>query len=356
MSNENKCETLAKLFSKVTNGLSGETPVDTIKLVSEEIQKRKDFNAKLETRLRDKGLTEEEIQEKFESEGDSLYEWSEYIKRRFAGEPSVKTWNHQEMIGKGILDLQNIFDTVRRDNEKFDASSGENEETPSDPLDDDEDDLADDEFDDYSDAIEQAYEDRGEELEDLSFEDFLEYVSEFGLGGVDLADFVEDEFEAEEFVEYQKYFKNKASLDESFLGEDYFKKIDNVPLHVIDEDGKSVDMMESMADEIRKLRNASKRMKKLARTGKLTRGRARKKFRMISMDDLKKQAHAKAEKQMKEKYLKGKMSDASIADKARASVWAKNKKSAIDRLAKKLLIKIKKERKERIAKMKQNKQ
>ena len=93
-------ERLALLLQRVTGVEAGKTPEETIKRAVQEIKASKNTDQQVKSQLSKVKLSEEEMY----GGAEELPTLTDYVRNKFAGEPSTKSWAEIEFANIGRLD------------------------------------------------------------------------------------------------------------------------------------------------------------------------------------------------------------------------------------------------------------
>lgn len=272
---------LAKLIQKVAGTEEGKTPEETIRIAVKALKKNQKLDMDLAKRLKKTGLMEE---------------WSDYLSRRFAGEPSVKNWSHIEFVEHGIFQPLQHGGDFKHDEEVY-GDFSEYEDTPTDKT------------------AGLAYSDIDNFLDTMSVDDYVETV-----------------YEPEDFEDYDELENDYNDAEAESLDE-------------IDDEDIEEDLKEAVSRATRfKMKNRMKRMK-----GIIARKRKLSLKRHATLDVLKKRARKLAIRMLKKRYAKKAVADMSFAERERVEKILKTKKSLIDRLTTKMIPVVRKIEQERFA-------
>ena len=272
---------LAKLIQKVAGTEDGKTPEETIRIAGRELKKNQKLDMDLAKRLKKTGLMEE---------------WSDYLSRRFAGEPSVKNWSHIDFVEHGIFQPLEHGGDFKHDEDVY-GDFTEYEDTPTDKT------------------AGLAYSDIDNFLDTMSVDDYIDTV-----------------YEPEDFEDFDE-FENEYNDAEAETLEDYD-----------DEEGDE-DLHEAVNRATRlKMKNRMRRLK-----GVIARKRKLALKKHATLDVLKKRARKLAIRMLKKRYAKKAVADMSFAERERVEKILKTKKSLIDRLTIKMIPVVRKIEQERFA-------
>lgn len=268
---------LAKLIQKVAGTEEGKTPEETIRIAVKELKRNQKLDMDLAKRLKKTGLMEE---------------WSDYLSRRFAGEPSVKNWSHINFVEHGIFQPLEHGGDFKHDDEVY-GDFKEYEDTATDKT------------------AGLAYSDIDDFLDTMSVDDYIDTV-----------------YEPEDFEDFDEFETDYNDAEEEALSE-------------IDDDEE--DLQEAMTRAARiKMKNRMKRMK-----GVIARKRKLALKRHATLDVLKKRARKLAIRMLKKRYAKKAVADMSYAERERVEKILKSKGSLLDRLTTKMIPVVRKIEQER---------
>lgn len=299
-------ERLAELLIRVTGVESGKTPEETIKRAVQAIKTSKSADTQVQRQLsKVTKLSEEEMY----GGAEELPTFSDYIRNKFAGEPSVKSWAAIELANIGRLDgLKNREIYKKKVTDYSEDSDLEPRE------------IEDNEF-DAENGI--GYQSIDDFINNLSVVDYL--TSVYDDDELDFSDFedFEDPTDPEEFQEDEKQLKEcEEIISTSF---------------------NAAELMESLSRQARiKLKIAMRRNKaKIAQKRKIALRRH------STTDVLKRRARKLAMKMLKQRFAHKAVSDMSMADKERVEKILQSKKRLVDRLTMKMIPVVRKIEQER---------
>lgn len=299
-------ERLAELLVRVTGVESGKTPEETIKRAVQAIKTSKSADTQVQRQLSKVAkLSEEEMY----GGAEELPTFSDYIRNKFAGEPSVKSWAAIELANIGRLDgLKNREIYKKKITDYSEGSDLEPRE------------IEDNEF-DAENGI--GYQSIDDFINNLSVVDYL--TSVYDDDELDFSDFedFEDPTDPEEFQEDEKQLKEcEEIISTSF---------------------NAAELMESLSRQARiKLKIAMRRNKaKIAQKRKIALRRH------STTDVLKRRARKLALKMLKQRFAHKAVSDMSMADKERVEKILQSKKRLVDRLTMKMIPVVRKIEQER---------
>ena len=297
-------ERLALLLQRVTGVEAGKTPEETIKRAVQEIKASKNTDKQVKSQLSKVKLSEEEMY----GGAEELPTLTDYVRNKFAGEPSTKSWKAIELANIGRID-----DLKKRQlyKKKF---TDYTEDADIDPRD-----FEDNEF------------DAENGIEFKSIDDFID-----NLSVVDYLDiYDDDELDFSEFDDIDPSEIETTAVAELKECEDIIASSCN-PTEL----AETLSRMARLKLKIAMLRNKAK----LAMKRKIAL------LRHSTMDVLKKRAHKLALKMLKQKIAHKPVADMSMADKERVEKTLKSKKSLLARLTMKLIPTVREKEKERLNK------
>ena len=289
-------ERLALLLQRVTGIEAGKTPEETIKRAVQVIKASKNTDPQVTRQLSKVKLSEEEMY----GGAEELPTLTDYIRKKFAGEPSTKSWAEIEFANIGRID-----DLKKRQLYKKKITDY-NEDADLEPRD-----FEDNEFD-----VENG-------IEFKSIDDFMDNLS--------VADYLDiyddDELDFSEFDDVDPSEIETVDATELKECEDIIASSLNAT-----ELTEALSRMARLKLKIAMLRNKAK----IAMKRKIAL------LRHSTMDVLKKRAHKLALKFLKQKIAHKPVADMSMADKERVEKTLKTKKSLLDRLTTKMIPVVKK--------------
>lgn len=292
-------ERLAELLIRVTGVESGKTPEETIKRAVQAIKTSKSADTQVQRQLsKVTKLSEEEMY----GGAEELPTFSDYIRNKFAGEPSVKSWAAIELANIGRLDgLKNREIYKKKITDYSEDSDLEPREIE---------DIADNEF-DIENGI--GYQSIDDFINNLSVVDYLTTV--YDEDELDFSEFedIEDPTDPEEFQEDEKQLKECEEIIRTSFN--------------------AAELMEALSRQAR----IRRKYKMLQIMPKIKLGLKKSKERRATMDKLRERAHKMAMKMLKQKFAHKPISDMSMADKERVEKILQSKKSLIARLTMKLI-------------------
>ena len=289
-------ERLALLLQRVTGVEAGKTPEATIKRAVQEIKASKNTDQQVKSQLSKVKLSEEEMY----GGAEELPTLTDYIRNKFAGEPSTKSWAEIEFANIGRLD-----DLKKRQLYKKKITDY-NEDVELDPRE-----FEDNEF------------DAENGIEFKSIDDFMN-----NLSVVDYLDiYDDDELDFSEFDDVDPSEIETEATAELKECEDIIASSFNAM-----ELTEALSRMARLKLKVAMLRNKAK----IAMKRKIAL------LRHSTMDVLKKRAHKLALKMLKQKIAHKPVADMSMADKERVEKTLKSKKSLLARLTMKMIPVVKK--------------
>ena len=289
-------ERLALLLQRVTGVEAGKTPEETIKRAVKEIKASKNTDQQVKSQLSKVKLSEEEMY----GGAEELPTLTDYVRNKFAGEPSTKSWAEIEFANIGRLD-----DLKKRQLYKKKITDY-NEDVELDPRD-----FEDNEF------------DAENGIEFKSIDDFMN-----NLSVVDYLDiYDDDELDFSEFDDVDPSELETGDSAELKECEDIIASSFNAM-----ELTEALSRMARLKLKVAMLRNKAK----IAMKRKIAL------LRHSTMDVLKKRAHKLALKMLKQKIAHKPVADMSMADKERVEKTLKTKTSLLARLTMKMIPVVKK--------------
>ena len=289
-------ERLALLLQRVTGVEAGKTPEETIKRAVKEIKASKNTDQQVKSQLSKVKLSEEEMY----GGAEELPTLTDYVRNKFAGEPSTKSWAEIEFANIGRLD-----DLKKRQLYKKKITDY-NEDVELDPRD-----FEDNEF------------DAENGIEFKTIDDFMN-----NLSVVDYLDiYDDDELDFSEFDDVDPSEIETGDSAELKECEDIIASSLNAT-----EITEALSRMARLKLKVAMLRNKAK----IAMKRKIAL------LRHSTMDVLKKRAHKLALKFLKQKIAHKPVADMSMADKERVEKTLKSKKSLLARLTMKMIPVVKK--------------
>ena len=298
-------ERLALLLQRVTGVEAGKTPEETIKRAVQEIKASKNTDQQVKSQLSKVKLSEEEMY----GGAEELPTLTDYVRNKFAGEPSTKSWKAIELANIGRID-----DLKKRQlyKKKF---TDYTEDADIDPRE-----LEDNDF-DFENGID--FKSIDAFMNNLSDADYLEiYGDEDELDFSEFDDVDPSEIETEATAELKEC--------EDIIASSYNAK----------ELTEVLTRMGHLKLKIAMLRNKAK----LAMKRKIALSRR------ATMDVFKERARKLAIKFLKQKLAHKPVADMSMADKERVEKTLKTKKSLLARLTMKLIPTVREKEKERLNK------
>ena len=289
-------ERLALLLQRVTRIEAGKTPEETIKRAVQAIKASKNTDPQVTRQLSKVKLSEEEMY----GGAEELPTLTDYIRKKFAGEPSTKSWAEIEFANIG-----RIGDLKKRQLYKKKITDY-NEDVELDPRD-----FEDNEF-DAENGIE--FKSIDDFIDNLSVVDYLDIYDDDELDFSEFDDVDPSEIETEATAELKEC--------EDIIASSYNAK----------ELTEVLTRMGHLKLKIAMLRNKAK----LAMKRKIALSRR------ATMDVFKERARKLAIKFLKQKLAHKPVSDMSMADKERVEKALQTKKSLLARLTMKMIPVVKK--------------
>lgn len=300
-------ERLAELLVRVTGVESGKTPEETIKRAVQAIKTSKSADTQVQRQLsKVTKLSEEEMY----GGAEELPTLSDYVRNKFAGQPSTKSWAAIELANIGRLDGLKNREIYKK---KITDYSEDSDLEPRE--------IEDNEF-DVENGI--GYQSIDDFINNLSVVDYL--TSVYDDDELDFSEFdepIEDPTDPEEFQEDEKQLKEcEEIISTSF---------------------NAAELMESLSRQARiKLKIAMRRNKaKIAQKRKIALRRH------STTVVLKRRARKLAMKMLKQRFAHKAVSDMSMADKERVEKILQSKKRLVDRLTMKMIPVVRKIEQER---------
>ena len=299
-------ERLALLLQRVTGVEAGKTPEETIKRAVNEIKASKNTDQQVKSQLSKVKLSEEEMY----GGAEELPTLTDYVRNKFAGEPSTKSWKAIELANIGRID-----DLKKRQlyKKKF-TDYTEDADINIDPKE-----LEDNDF-DFENGID--FKSINAFMDNLSDADYLDIYDD-------------DELDFSEFDDIDPSEIETTAVAELKECEDIIATSCN-PTEL----AETLSRMARLKLKIAMLRNKAK----LAMKRKIAL------LRHSTLDVLKKRAHKLALKILKQKIAHKPVADMSMADKERVEKTLKSKKSLLARLTMKLIPTVREKEKERLNK------
>lgn len=289
-------ERLALLLQRVTGIEAGKTPEETIKRAVQVIKASKNTDPQVTRQLSKVKLSEEEMY----GGAEELPTLTDYIRKKFAGEPSTKSWAEIEFANIGRLD-----DLKKRQLYKKKITDY-NEDADLEPRD-----FEDNEFD-----VENG-------IEFKSIDDFMDNLS--------VADYLDiyddDELDFSEFDD----------VDPSEIETD-----DTAELKECEDIIASSLNAKELTEVLTRMGHLKLKIAMLRNKAKIAMGRKIALRRHATADDFKKRAHKLALKFLKQKIAHKPVDDMSMADKERVEKALQTKKSLLARLTMKMIPVVKK--------------
>ena len=289
-------ERLALLLQRVTGVEAGKTPEETIKRAVQEIKASKNTDQQVKSQLSKVKLSEEEMY----GGAEELPTLTDYVRNKFAGEPSTKSWKAIELANIGRID-----DLKKRQlyKKKF---TDYTEDADIDPRE-----LEDNDF-DFENGID--FKSINAFMDNLSDADYLDIYDD-------------DELDFSEFDDIDPSEIETTAVAELKECEDIIASSCN-PTEL----AETLSRMARLKLKIAMLRNKAK----LAMKRKIAL------LRHSTLDVLKKRAHKLALKMLKQKIAHKPVADMSMADKERVEKTLKTKTSLLARLTMKMIPVVKK--------------
>lgn len=289
-------ERLAVFLQRVTGVEAGKTPEETIKRAVKEIKASKNTDQQVKSQLSKVKLSEEEMY----GGAEELPTLTDYIRNKFAGEPSTKSWAEIEFANIG-----RIGDLKKRQLYKKKITDY-NEDVELDPRD-----FEDNEF-DAENGID--FKSIDSFMNNLSVVDYLDIYDDDELDFSEFDDVDPSEIETGDSAELKEC--------EDIIATSYNAK----------ELTEALSRMARLKLKVAMLRNKAK----IAMKRKIAL------LRHSTMDVLKKRAHKLALKMLKQKIAHKPVADMSMADKERVEKTLKTKTSLLARLTMKMIPVVKK--------------
>ena len=284
-------ERLALLLQRVTGVEAGKTPEETIKRAVQEIKASKNTDQQVKSQLSKVKLSEEEMY----GGAEELPTLTDYVRNKFAGEPSTKSWKAIELANIGRID-----DLKKRQlyKKKF---TDYTEDADIDPRE-----LEDNDF-DFENGID--FKSINAFMDNLSDADYLEIYGNDDLDFSEFDDVDPSEIETTAVAELKEC---EEIISTSF---------------------NAAELMEALSVQARIRRKI--KMRQIMPKIKLGRERAEK--RRATMDKLRERARRAAILMLKQKYAHKAIADMSIADKERVEKILQTKKALLNRLTMKMI-------------------
>lgn len=289
-------ERLAVLLQRVTGVEAGKTPEETIKRAVQEIKASKNTDQQVKSQLSKVKLSEEEMY----GGAEELPTLTDYVRNKFAGEPSTKSWAEIEFANIGRLD-----DLKKRQLYKKKITDY-NEDVELDPRD-----FEDNEF------------DAENGIEFKSIDDFMN-----NLSVVDYLDIYDDD--ELDFSEFDDVDPSEIETGDSAE----LKECEDII-------ASSLNAME-LTEALSRMARLKLKVAMLRNKAKIAMKRKIALLRHSTMDVLKKRAHKLALKMLKQKIAHKPVADMSMADKERVEKTLKTKTSLLARLTMKMIPVVKK--------------
>ena len=284
-------ERLALFLQRVTGVEAGKTPEETIKRAVQEIKASKNTDQQVKSQLSKVKLSEEEMY----GGAEELPTLTDYVRNKFAGEPSTKSWKAIELANIGRID-----DLKKRQlyKKKF---TDYTEDADIDPRE-----LEDNDF-DFENGID--FKSINAFMDNLSDADYLEIYGNDDLDFSEFDDVDPSEIETTAVAELKEC--------EEIIGTSF----------------NAAELMEALSVQARIRRKI--KMRQIMPKIKLGRERAEK--RRATMDKLRERARRAAILMLKQKYAHKAIADMSIADKERVEKILQTKKALLNRLTMKMI-------------------
>ena len=284
-------ERLALLLQRVTRIEAGKTPEETIKRAVKEIKASKNTDQQVKSQLSKVKLSEEEMY----GGAEELPTLTDYVRNKFAGEPSTKSWKAIELANIGRID-----DLKKRQlyKKKF---TDYTEDADIDPRE-----LEDNDF-DFENGID--FKSINAFMNNLSDADYLEIYGNDDLDFSEFDDVDPSEIETTAVAELKEC---EEIISTSF---------------------NAAELMEALSVQARIRRKI--KMRQIMPKIKLGRERAEK--RRATIDKLRERARRAAILMLKQKYAHKAIADMSIADKERVEKILQTKKALLNRLTMKMI-------------------
>ena len=289
-------ERLAVFLQRVTGVEAGKTPEETIKRAVQVIKASKNTDQQVKSQLSKVKLSEEEMY----GGAEELPTLTDYVRNKFAGEPSTKSWAEIEFANIG-----RIGDLKKRQLYKKKITDY-NEDVELDPRE-----FEDNEF-DAENGIE--FKSIDDFMNNLSVVDYLDIYDDDELDFSEFDDVDPSEIETGDSAELKEC--------ENIIATSYNAK----------ELTEALSRMARLKLKVAMLRNKAK----IAMKRKIAL------LRHSTMDVLKKRAHKLALKMLKQKIAHKPVADMSMADKERVEKTLKTKTSLLARLTMKMIPVVKK--------------
>ena len=288
-------ERLALLLQRVTGVEAGKTPEETIKRAVQEIKASKNTDKQVKSQLSKVKLSEEEMY----GGAEELPTLTDYVRNKFAGEPSTKSWKAIELANIGRID-----DLKKRQlyKKKFtDYTEDADIDIDIDPKE-----LEDNDF-DFENGID--FKSINNFMDNLSDADYLEIYGDDELDFSEFDDVDPSEIETGDSVEIKECENIIAS---SFDAKELSEAISRIARHKLELRAKRLAKPNARKREIALKRHATPEV-------------------------LKKRARRMAILMLKQKYAHKAIADMSIADKERVEKMLQTKKALVNRLAMKMI-------------------
>lgn len=296
-------ERLALLLQRVTGVEAGKTPEETIKRAVQEIKASKNTDQQVKSQLSKVKLSEEEMY----GGAEELPTLTDYVRNKFAGEPSTKSWKAIELANIGRID-----DLKKRQlyKKKF-TDYTEDADINIDPKE-----LEDNDF-DFENGID--FKSIDAFMDNLSDADYLEIYGDDDLDFSEFDDVDPSEIETSDSAELKECEDIIAS---SFDAKELSEAISRIARHRLELRAKRLAKSNARKREIAMKRHATPAV-------------------------LKKRARRMARLMLKQKYAHKAIADMSIADKERVEKMLQTKQALLNRLTMKMIRKARENEQER---------
>ena len=286
-------ERLALLLQRVTGVEAGKTPEETIKRAVQEIKASKNTDQQVKSQLSKVKLSEEEMY----GGAEELPTLTDYVRNKFAGEPSTKSWKAIELANIGRID-----DLKKRQ-------------------------LYKKKFTDYTEDADINIDPKELEDNDFDFENGIDFKSiDAFMNNLSDADYLEiygnDDLDFSEFDDV-----DPSEIETTAVAE--LKECEEI----ISTSFNAAELMEALSVQARIRRKI--KLRQIMPKIKLGRERAEK--RRATMDKLRERARRAAILMLKQKYAHKAIADMSIADKERVEKILQTKKALLNRLTMKMI-------------------
>ena len=296
-------ERLALLLQRVTGVEAGKTPEETIKRAVQEIKASKNTDPQVTRQLSKVKLSEEEMY----GGAEELPTLTDYVRNKFAGEPSTKSWKAIELANIGRID-----DLKKRQlyKKKF-TDYTEDADIDIDPKE-----LEDNDF-DFENGID--FKSIRDFMDNLSDADYLEIYGDDDLDFSEFDDVDPSEIETSDSAELKECEDIIAS---SFDAKELYEAISRITRHKRELLAKRLAQPNARKREIAMKRHATPAV-------------------------LKKRARRMARLMLKQKFAHKAIADMSIADKERVEKMLQTKQALLNRLTMKMIRKARENEQER---------